>query len=90
MGLSLEDFPEENALPFGKLQYAGAPFYILGILGFKLSLLISYIRIASERRYKRMVMGLIAACTAFSLSFLFTQLFLCNPVSGSPRQLVFQ
>ncbi|KAF8471230.1 hypothetical protein BDZ91DRAFT_677701 [Kalaharituber pfeilii] len=81
MGLRIEDFPEENTLPFGKLQYAGAPFYILGILGFKLCLLISYIRIASDQNYKRVVMVLIVACTMFSLSFLFTQLFLCDPPS---------
>jgi len=81
MGLHLEDFPPENILPLAKLQYAGVPFYILGILGFKLSLLISYLRIASDRTYKRIVMGLIVACTSFSLAFLFTQLFMCNPVS---------
>ncbi|KAJ3531216.1 hypothetical protein NM208_g8975 [Fusarium decemcellulare] len=40
----LDDMPEENYYNFLLLQFIGAPFYISSILGFKLSLLVSYLR----------------------------------------------
>ncbi|KAF5021890.1 hypothetical protein F66182_6081 [Fusarium sp. NRRL 66182] len=41
---NLEHLPQENYYSFMLLQFIGAPFYIISILGFKLSLLISYLR----------------------------------------------
>jgi hypothetical protein len=55
--------------------------YITSILGFKLSLLFSFLRIAAERSYKNTIIGIMVACTAFNLSFLLVQLNLCTPVS---------
>ncbi|KAF4472041.1 integral membrane [Fusarium albosuccineum] len=40
----LDDMPAENYYNFLLLQFIGAPFYISSILGFKLSLLVSYLR----------------------------------------------
>ncbi|WYZ35900.1 hypothetical protein EsH8_X_000547 [Colletotrichum jinshuiense] len=48
----LEDMPEENLYNFGLLQYAGAPFYITSILGFKISLLLSYLRFIPKGIYR--------------------------------------
>ncbi|OQD90411.1 hypothetical protein PENANT_c001G08835 [Penicillium antarcticum] len=45
MGLSQAYFPEENVIPFSKIQYAGGPVYTLDLLAFKVALLASYLRI---------------------------------------------
>ena len=59
----------------------GAPFYISSILGFKLSLLLSFLRIAINRTYRFTIIAIFVACIAFHLSFLLVQLNLCQPVS---------
>ncbi|TVY40006.1 Satratoxin biosynthesis SC1 cluster protein [Lachnellula subtilissima] len=68
-------------LTISKLQYAGAPFYISSIWGFKLSLLFSFLRIAAEKKYKIAIIGLMVACTIFNLCFLIIQLNLCIPAA---------
>ncbi|KAH8596903.1 hypothetical protein B0O99DRAFT_508895 [Bisporella sp. PMI_857] len=78
---NLADMPTENIFNFGLLQYMGAPFYITSILGFKLSLLCSFYRITVDRVYRLSIIAIIAACTAFHLSFLLVQLNLCQPIS---------
>ncbi|KAH8654953.1 hypothetical protein BGZ60DRAFT_568081 [Tricladium varicosporioides] len=77
----LADMPTQNIFNFGLLQYCGAPFYILSILGFKLSLLFSFLRIAVEQRHRAGIIMIIVACTAFHLSFLLVQINLCNPIA---------
>jgi len=55
--------------------------YITSILGFKLSLLYSFLRIAVVKYYRVTIICIAAACTAFHICFLIVQLNLCNPVS---------
>lgn len=55
--------------------------YITSILGFKLSLLFSFLRIAVEKNYRLAIIGILVACTAFNFSFLIAQLNLCTPAS---------
>lgn len=55
--------------------------YITSILGFKLSLLFSFLRIANDKGYKRAVLGIIICCTIFHIVFLMVQINLCTPVS---------
>lgn len=78
--LHLDDLPTENIYNFGLLQYAGAPFYITSIFGFKLSLLLSYLRIINTTIYRWITISIIALCTMFHLSFLLVQINLCTPV----------
>jgi len=77
----LSDMPPENLFTFGLLQFAGAPFYVSSILGFKLSLLFSFLRIANEKTYKMVLIGIIVCCTAFHIVFLLVQINLCTPVA---------
>ncbi|GKZ25046.1 hypothetical protein AbraIFM66951_000504 [Aspergillus brasiliensis] len=45
LGLDARYFPDQNVVMFSKIQYAGGPIYTLALLGFKVSLLSSYLRI---------------------------------------------
>ncbi|KAK0651726.1 hypothetical protein B0T16DRAFT_85461 [Cercophora newfieldiana] len=83
-GLGLDhiaDLPAENIYQFGLIQYAGAPFYISSILGFKLALLFSYLRFVPKGIYRHLCIGVIVACVLFHLSFLLVQINLCQPIA---------
>ncbi|RFU29544.1 hypothetical protein B7463_g6796, partial [Scytalidium lignicola] len=77
----LSDMPNANIYNFGLLQYIGAPFYITSILGFKLALLFSFLRIVVERTYRFVLIGIMTACCAFHFCFLVVQINLCHPVA---------
>jgi len=77
----LSAMPEQNVKTFGLLQFCGAPFYIISILGFKLSLLFMFFRIAIDRTYRIVIIMIAIACSCFHLSFLLVQINLCHPVS---------
>ncbi|KAH6867412.1 hypothetical protein B0T10DRAFT_46041 [Thelonectria olida] len=77
---SLDDMPLENYYNFMLLQFIGAPFYISSILGFKLSLLISYLRFMAAGLWYKITIGVSVACTLFHVSFLIAQINLCTPV----------
>ncbi|KAK8108478.1 hypothetical protein PG984_014279 [Apiospora sp. TS-2023a] len=79
--LVLSDMPDEDVYNFGVLQYIAAPFYITSILGFKLSLLLSYLRIIPGRGWRITIIIVAVACTMFHTSFLMVQIFLCTPVA---------
>ncbi|OJJ81807.1 putative integral membrane protein (Pth11) [Aspergillus glaucus CBS 516.65] len=82
LGLNTSSFPVENVVPFGKIQYAGGPVYTMALLGFKVSLLTSYLRIGGfVNTYKNIILAAIAACTINQLIFTFLLLFACNPVA---------
>ncbi|OHF00947.1 integral membrane protein [Colletotrichum orchidophilum] len=83
----LEDMPAENVYNFGVLQYAGAPFYISSILGFKISLLLSYLRFIPKGSYRWAVFVTIGLCVSYHLAFLLVQINLCTPV-GLPGLLL--
>ncbi|KAF5005357.1 hypothetical protein FDECE_8169 [Fusarium decemcellulare] len=76
----LDDMPEENYYNFLLLQFIGAPFYISSILGFKLSLLVSYLRFMAAGLWHKVTVGVAIACTLFHLSFLLAQINLCTPI----------
>ncbi|KAH7021449.1 uncharacterized protein B0I36DRAFT_377295 [Microdochium trichocladiopsis] len=77
----VEDMPLENIYNFGLLQYMGAPFYITSILGFKLSLLLSYLRFMTAGAVRTATIVVAVLCCLFHLSFLLVQLNLCQPVA---------
>lgn len=64
-----------------QIQYAGAPFYISSILGFKLALLFSYLRFIPKGVYRLLCVSVIVACCMFHLSFLLVQINLCQPIA---------
>ncbi|KAK7918019.1 hypothetical protein PG985_009893 [Apiospora marii] len=78
---NIEHMPAEDVYNFGLVQYIGSPFYIIAILGFKLSLLISYLRIIPGRGWRITIICVGVACTMFHTTFLLVQLFLCTPIA---------
>ncbi|KAF2032100.1 hypothetical protein EK21DRAFT_87481 [Setomelanomma holmii] len=78
---NLRDMPTQNIYNFGLIQYMGAPFYITSILGFKLSLMLTYLRFMTKGAARYATIGVMIACTAFHLCFLLVQINLCQPVA---------
>ncbi|KAF7113927.1 hypothetical protein CNMCM5793_006110 [Aspergillus hiratsukae] len=82
LGLNAEYFPEENVVPFSRVQYAGGPVYTLALLGFKVSLLASYLRIGGfVRAYRIVIIAVIVACVGNQLAFTFVLCFACHPIA---------
>ncbi|KAL4879309.1 hypothetical protein BJY04DRAFT_220165 [Aspergillus karnatakaensis] len=82
LGLEAEFFPVANEIQFSKMQYAGGPIYTLALLGFKIALLASYLRIGGfVRAYRMVIMGAIVACVFNQIVFTFVLSFGCKPVA---------
>ncbi|CAM1501367.1 Fc.00g105290.m01.CDS01 [Cosmosporella sp. VM-42] len=77
---SLDDMPPENVYNFGLVQYIGAPFYVVGIFAFKMSLLLSYLRFLIGG-YRIATLVVAAIITMAHIAFMGVFLFLCTPVS---------
>ncbi|KAL6870387.1 hypothetical protein J3F83DRAFT_677151 [Trichoderma novae-zelandiae] len=85
--IELESMPDENVLNFGKTQYIGAPFYVLGIWGFKTSLLVSYVRLVPGT-YRLLPISIAVIVTMAHIAFMLVFLFLCIPVEKQWEPLV--
>ncbi|KAG9256536.1 uncharacterized protein F5Z01DRAFT_697220 [Emericellopsis atlantica] len=79
--LELDDLPDENNYYFGLWQFVGAPFYITSILCFKLSLLLTYLRVVPAGVYSWGITVVIGLCFAYHVCFLIVQINLCTPVA---------
>ncbi|KAH6606121.1 hypothetical protein Trco_005274, partial [Trichoderma cornu-damae] len=77
--IHLETMPEENLINFGKMQYIGAPFYVVAIWGFKTSLLVSYARLVPGA-YRLMPISIAVIVTMAHIAFILVFLFMCIPV----------
>ncbi|KAL7806754.1 hypothetical protein V8C26DRAFT_335213 [Trichoderma gracile] len=85
--IELDSMPDENVLNFGKTQYIGAPFYVLGIWGFKTSLLVSYVRLVPGT-YRLIPISIAVIVTMAHIAFMLVFLFLCIPVEKQWEPLV--
>ncbi|KAF7158072.1 hypothetical protein CNMCM5623_002584 [Aspergillus felis] len=82
LGLDAKYFPKENVVPFSRIQYAGGPVYTLALLGFKVSLLASYLRIGGfVKAYRIVIIAVIVACVCNQLAFTFVLSFGCRPIA---------
>ncbi|GAB7336410.1 hypothetical protein MBLNU13_g09127t2 [Cladosporium sp. NU13] len=82
LGLDEQSFPLENTIPFSRVQYAGGPLYCLAVLGFKVSLLGGYLRVAGfNRSYAIVLYVALALVTTSQLIFTFLLSFACSPVA---------
>ncbi|KAI1140498.1 hypothetical protein F5Y05DRAFT_424350 [Hypoxylon sp. FL0543] len=77
----IEDIPSTNIYPFGYLEYAGSALYILSVLGFKQSLLVSYFRFVPQGMCKYGITTVLVSCTLFHIACLIVQLNLCHPIA---------
>ncbi|KAI1075951.1 hypothetical protein F5B20DRAFT_557654 [Whalleya microplaca] len=75
----LDDMPEQNLYSFGLVQYIGASFYVVAIWGFKMSLLLSYMRLLLGG-YRMAAIIIAIACTMAHIAFVCVFLFLCTPI----------
>ncbi|KAE8400624.1 hypothetical protein BDV37DRAFT_274341 [Aspergillus pseudonomiae] len=81
LGLHAEYFPTANVKQFSKIQYAGGPLYSMSLLGFKVSLLASYLRIGGfVKMYRTIIIVAIAAVVVNQIIFTFLFIFPCKPV----------
>ncbi|KAF2724762.1 hypothetical protein K431DRAFT_217188 [Polychaeton citri CBS 116435] len=82
LGLPLENFPHDNAIPFSKVQYAGGPTYCIVVLGFKITLLASYLRVAGfHDRYANAIYAIMALVTANQVIYAFLLSLACRPIA---------
>lgn len=76
----MNDIPKDNILGFGKIQYIGGPLYPMGILGFKLCLLFTYLRLGGfQKKWRLLIWIVIILATLNSIIFAFVFAFTCNP-----------
>ncbi|KAL7905575.1 hypothetical protein GGI35DRAFT_128109 [Trichoderma velutinum] len=85
--IELDTMPDQNVLNFGRTQYIGAPFYVLGIWGFKTSLLVSYVRLVPGT-YRLVPISIAVIVTMAHIAFMLVFLFLCIPVEKQWEPLV--
>ncbi|KAJ6783811.1 hypothetical protein PWT90_06117 [Aphanocladium album] len=79
--LSLNDMPKQNLFNFQLSQYIGAPFYVVSIWGFKISLLLSYLRFIPMPMYRKVIIATMVIITMAHIAFVCGFLFLCTPIS---------
>ncbi|KAI1443461.1 hypothetical protein F5Y02DRAFT_393110 [Annulohypoxylon stygium] len=76
-----DDMPVQNMYTFGWLQYAISPLYIFSVLGFKLSLIVSYYRFIPQGTYRHVTHCVLAICVLSNLTCLIAQLNKCQPIA---------
>jgi hypothetical protein len=75
----------DAAANYEQIQYAGGPFYTLALLGFKLALLFSYLRIAGfVQVYRKILFGLVILCICNQITFTLLICLTCVPVRLYP------
>ena len=80
MGLHEKDMPDSLQVDYYKWIDIGSPFYILSLLGYKMSILLLYLRIYRVNRPFRMATYVtIFIVFAYLFSNFWTQLFGCHP-----------
>lgn len=71
----------DTVVNYEQIQYAGGPFYTLALLGFKLALLSSYLRIAGfVQFYRKILFGLFILCICNQITFTLLICLTCIPV----------
>ncbi|KAF4993470.1 hypothetical protein FGRMN_6476 [Fusarium graminum] len=91
LGLPIPDRPKENLVPYTRINYAGRPFYQLGISFFKIALLISYLRLlrgTDHKTYRTTIWITIALVFAGHLGCALALVFACTPVERSWNPLM--
>ncbi|KAK1961162.1 ATP synthase F0 [Colletotrichum sublineola] len=86
LGLPVKLRPKANLIKYTRINFAGRPFYQLGISFFKIALLISYLRLlkgTDQKGYRRVVWFTIAMVFIAHLACTFSLIFACTPVDKS-------
>lgn len=84
LGLPILDRPKANLIPYTRINFAGRPFYQLGISFFKIALLISYLRLlrgTDSKIYRSVIWCTILMVFLSHLGCTLALVFACSPVS---------
>ena len=68
---------------FRQINLASAIIYCLSILFIKLSILLLYLRISPDRKFRTAVYSVIVVVVGYNLGSAFTNLFSCTPIARS-------
>ncbi|KAM3075385.1 hypothetical protein ACMFMG_007176 [Clarireedia jacksonii] len=87
LGLPIALRPKVNLNSYSTVNFAGRPFYMMGILGFKISLCFSYLRILSKGQpaYRMLVWVTLILCVLAHLAGTLVLILNCHPVKRSWR-----
>ncbi|RAL06914.1 uncharacterized protein BO97DRAFT_409361 [Aspergillus homomorphus CBS 101889] len=83
LGLPLKLRPKEDLSQYTKLNYAGRPFYQVGIAGFKASLCLNYLRLisgTSKTLFRILIWVTITLSTVGHIAGALVLIFNCHPV----------
>ncbi|TDZ32434.1 Satratoxin biosynthesis SC1 cluster protein 4 [Colletotrichum spinosum] len=86
LGLPVALRPKPNLIKYTRINYAGRPFYQIGISFFKIALLVSYLRLlkgTDQKTYRRVVWLTIVLVFLAHLGCTFSLVFACTPVDKS-------
>lgn len=86
LGLPVRTRPEENLVPYTRVNFAGRPIYQIGISFFKIALLISYLRLlkgTDQKTYRKVVWATIILVFLAHLGCALSLIFACTPVDKS-------
>ncbi|KFY72041.1 hypothetical protein V499_07810 [Pseudogymnoascus sp. VKM F-103] len=85
LGLDIAIRPTENLNQYSVINFAGRPFYMAGITGFKVALCLSYLRILnkSNKAYRKFVWIVLITCVLGHLGGTLVLIFQCKPVKKS-------
>ncbi|KAK1579297.1 [Colletotrichum navitas] len=86
LGLPIKLRPKGDLIKYTRINFAGRPFYQLGISFFKIALLISYLRLlkgTDPKGYRQVVWFTIAIVFLSHLACSFSLIFACTPVDKS-------
>ncbi|KAL1972578.1 hypothetical protein VTN31DRAFT_6992 [Thermomyces dupontii] len=86
LGLPLDERPKANLSTYMKVNFAGRPFYQLGVGLFKLALCVSYLRLldkTTKRPYRFVVYFMAAFSTSGHVACTLVLIFNCRPVAAS-------
>ncbi|KAL8685580.1 MAG: hypothetical protein Q9218_007673 [Villophora microphyllina] len=86
LGLPLGLRPKANLDPYSVINFTGRPFYMMGILGFKVALCWAYLRIlkaSPNPHYKILIFVVMAGAIVGHVAGTFVLIFQCKPVQKS-------
>ncbi|KAM0505967.1 hypothetical protein D7B24_004173 [Verticillium nonalfalfae] len=86
LGLPVLLRPKANLVTYTRVNFAGRPFYQLGISFFKIALLISYLRLlqgTDHKTYRKVVWAIIGFVFCSHLGCTLALIFACDPVDKS-------
>ncbi|KAG8528464.1 uncharacterized protein KY384_007382 [Bacidia gigantensis] len=88
LGLDIKLRPKQNIDDYSTINFAGRPFYMFGILGFKVALCFAYLRImksSSYNFYRALTWSVMIACIIGHVAGTLVLIFQCKPVQKSWR-----